>query len=221
MTLNLINFVPNTKIKSSEVNSNFAQIGEELSLTQGTVEQLNSIVTVGVVPTGSVFYFAGASVPDGYLLCDGSAVSRSTYATLYTRIGTTYGSGDGSTTFNLPNLKDRYIKGKGDSTSVGETGNATVGDHTHDYSGSISSSGDHQHYYTWTSGNYASNYGNISAPGGNTIDSVTEHNNTTTYGFGDSGYGNHTHSYSGTTDSNATDVVNEPNNIVLLPCIKY
>lgn len=219
MTLDLINFVPNTKIKSSEVNNNFNQIAEDLSLTQGTVEQLNSIVTVGVVPTGSVFYFAGASVPDGYLLCDGSAVSRSTYATLYTRIGTTYGSGDGTTTFNLPNLKDRYIKGKGDSTSVGTTGEAAVGGHTHGYAGT-------------TGGMNANTTGSFGISRAGVQDAsgfVTVVNG---YGYGEGSYSasssgsvsmdiEHGHAYSGTTYNNAEGVVNEPKNIVLLPCIKY
>lgn len=53
-------------------------------------------------PTGTILPFGGNSAPTGFLLCDGSAVSRTTYATLFAVIGTTYGSGDGSTTFNLP-----------------------------------------------------------------------------------------------------------------------
>ena len=53
-------------------------------------------------PTGAVMAFAGSSAPEGWLVCDGSAVSRTTYADLFAVIGTTYGSGDGNTTFNLP-----------------------------------------------------------------------------------------------------------------------
>lgn len=59
----------------------------------------------GVEPTGAMIPYAGASAPAGYLLCNGSAVSRTTYAALFAVIGTTYGSGDGSTTFNVPNAK--------------------------------------------------------------------------------------------------------------------
>lgn len=65
------------------------------------------------VPTGAVIAFAANSAPSGYLLCNGAAVSRTNYASLYAKIGTTYGSGDGSTTFNLPNLTDRFIQGSG------------------------------------------------------------------------------------------------------------
>ena len=61
---------------------------------------------------GSVTWYAGAGTPENYLLCDGSAVSRTDYADLFAVIGTTYGAGDGSTTFNLPLLTDgRFIEG--------------------------------------------------------------------------------------------------------------
>ena len=64
-----------------------------------------------LVPTGCVQAFAGQTTPTGWLLCDGSAVSRETYAALFSVIGATYGAGDGSTTFNLPNLVDKFIEG--------------------------------------------------------------------------------------------------------------
>jgi len=79
-----------------------------------------------VVPTGAIMPFAGASAPTDWLLCDGAAVSRATYADLYALISTTYGVGDGSTTFNLPNLKGRVPVGKNASDTefdvLGETG---------------------------------------------------------------------------------------------------
>lgn len=63
-------------------------------------------------PTGSIIAFAGnTTLPDGYLLCDGSKVSRTTYKKLFDIIGTTYGAGDGKTTFTLPNLIDRFLEG--------------------------------------------------------------------------------------------------------------
>lgn len=61
--------------------------------------------------TGMIFAFAGNTLPDGYLLCDGSQVSRTTYKKLFDVIGTTYGAGDGKTTFTLPNLIDRFLEG--------------------------------------------------------------------------------------------------------------
>lgn len=75
------------------------------------------------VPIGTVIDYAGSSVPDGWLECDGSAVSRTTYAALFAVLGTTWGSGNGSTTFNLPNLGGRVAIGKG-SRNVGATGGA-------------------------------------------------------------------------------------------------
>lgn len=62
--------------------------------------------------TGTVFDFAGSSQPAGFLWCNGAAVSRATYARLFAVIGTTYGAGDGSTTFNVPDLRGRVVAGK-------------------------------------------------------------------------------------------------------------
>lgn len=67
-----------------------------------------------LVPAGVILPYAGASAPTGYLLCYGQAVSRSTYATLFTAIGTAYGIGDGTTTFNVPDLRGRIPAGKDD-----------------------------------------------------------------------------------------------------------
>lgn len=75
---------------------------------------------------GSIFMYAGSTAPTGYLICDGSAVSRSTYSDLFSVIGTTYGTGDGSTTFNIPNLKGKVIVGvdsnDSDFDTLGKTG---------------------------------------------------------------------------------------------------
>lgn len=95
------------------------------------------------LPPGSVFPTARSTAPTGYLLCDGAAVSRSTYAALFSAIGTQFGTGDGSTTFNVPNLKGRIPvgidSGQTEFDTRGETGGAnthtlTVGEmpsHTH------------------------------------------------------------------------------------------
>lgn len=75
------------------------------------VQALNQMIQAGGVPTASVQAFAGSTAPAGWLLCAGQAVSRSTYADLFAAIGTTYGAGDGSTTFGLPDLRGRVIAG--------------------------------------------------------------------------------------------------------------
>jgi microcystin-dependent protein len=70
------------------------------------------------VPAGTIVAFAGATAPPGWLLCDGSAVSRAMYASLFAAIATTYGAGDGSTTFNLPDLRGRTAVGRDDLGGV-------------------------------------------------------------------------------------------------------
>tara|TARA_B100001057_G_scaffold21063_1_gene19518 strand:- start:9217 stop:10140 length:924 start_codon:yes stop_codon:yes gene_type:complete len=70
------------------------------------------------VPAGSVFTFATTTVPSGYLECNGAAVSRSTYASLFSSISTTWGTGDGSSTFNLPDLRGQFVRGWDNSAGV-------------------------------------------------------------------------------------------------------
>ena len=97
-------------------------------------------------PAGTVSMWSGtsASVPSGYLLCDGSAINRVTYTDLFNAIGTAHGSGDGSTTFNLPNLSNRFVVGKGSSFTLAATGgsaDATLVSHSHTVSSHSHSSG--------------------------------------------------------------------------------
>ena len=73
---------------------------------------------VGSDLTGMIIAYAGKDIPDGFLLCNGATISRTTYARLFAKIGTLYGAGDGSTTFTLPNLIDRFLEG-GDSSTAG------------------------------------------------------------------------------------------------------
>jgi tail collar domain/collagen triple helix repeat protein len=73
-------------------------------------------------PIGVVVPYAGSTPPTGWLVADGSAVSRTTYADLFQAIGTTYGAGDGSTTFNLPDLRGRVVVSLGSSSSVATLG---------------------------------------------------------------------------------------------------
>ena len=73
-------------------------------------------------PVGTILPWTAATAPTGFLKCDGSAVSRATYAALFEVVGTTYGVGDGSTTFNLPDLTSRTMVAANTSTSVGQAG---------------------------------------------------------------------------------------------------
>lgn len=87
---------------------------------------LDTLLASTDIPVGTIIPFTSASVPSGYMVCDGSAISRTTYAELFSVIGTTYGSGNGSTTFNIPNLKGRVLVGLNSNDasfdSIGETG---------------------------------------------------------------------------------------------------
>lgn len=100
-------------------------------------------------PAGSIIAWGGTTAPSGYVACDGTAISRSTYSALFKAIGTTWGSGNGTTTFNTPNLQGYFLRGSGTSTydpssprAVG-TGQAdSFKSHTHTDSG-------HNHSYNY------------------------------------------------------------------------
>lgn len=103
-------------------------------------------------PAGAIFAWPGVSTPSGYLLCRGQAVLRSTYANLYTALGgasSPWGQGDGSTTFNVPNLQQRFILGRnasGSLTTMAATGGSI--DHTHSVSSHTHTVAGHVHSMT-------------------------------------------------------------------------
>jgi microcystin-dependent protein len=111
-----------------------------------TVAKLAAAVQQLLVPAGAVQAFAMNSAPSGWLAADGSNVSRTTYAALFSAIGTTYGVGDDSTTFALPDLRGIFVRGSGSQTISGITYNKTFaakeGDamqgHRHTYGGGYS-----------------------------------------------------------------------------------
>lgn len=152
----------------AKLNSNFDAIDTK-------VKAVETALAAGGAPTGSVIDFAGTSAPAGWLLSFGQAVSRTTYAALFAVVGTTYGIGDGSTTFNLPDLRGRVVAGKDDmggssanritvpfnGDTLGASGGAethilTAADtptHTHTQQGSFVSGGEsanHTHTQTGT-----------------------------------------------------------------------
>ena len=109
-------------------------ITEGQLISDGTAVWKVKKIGNGELPAGTMQMFAGNTIPAGWLLCDGSAISRTDYAKLFSAIGTIYGAGDGSTTFTLPNLIDRVVQGAvtagmykeaGLPNITGETGNFT------------------------------------------------------------------------------------------------
>ncbi|UXY16724.1 phage tail protein [Chitiniphilus purpureus] len=193
-------------------------------------------VEVGGVPPGAIVPFPMTSAPAGWLKCNGAAVSRTAYAALFAVIGTLYGSGDGSTTFNLPDLRGEFIRGLDDGRGIdlGRTlqtwQNHAFASHTH--AGSTSSGGDHNHTGSTsgagghTHGMYQSSWeswqGNGS--GGSAPGNLGDQSQQTTWvgdhahGFSTNYAGAHSHSFTtGATGSTET----RPRNVALLYCIKY
>jgi microcystin-dependent protein len=129
----------------NEANTAWIEVGE-LNQTANTFN--------GGTPAGAVMTFAMSTAPSGWLKCNGAAVSRTTYAKLFAAIGTTYGNGDGSTTFNLPELRGEFVRGWDDGRAVdsgrtlGSTQSDEVGPHTHPHLMSRSDSGALNGVYT-------------------------------------------------------------------------
>ena len=89
--------------------------GQGITLDEGTPGVLG---IAAAVPAGLIAMYGGPTAPSGWLLCDGAAVSRTTYAALFAAIGTTWGSGDWSTTFNVPDLQGRAAIGVGSGSGL-------------------------------------------------------------------------------------------------------
>jgi hypothetical protein len=139
-----------TTAKILDANVTDAKLAATLNLSSKTVTLPNSSVALAqlvtavqqaLLPAGAVQAFAMNSVPSGWLAADGTAVSRSTYAALFSAISTTYGAGDGSTTFALPDLRGYFVRGSGtnsDGTAAGTFGAKQADDfkaHTHTQTG--------------------------------------------------------------------------------------
>lgn len=123
----------NVSIAGTLAVSSNATVGGDLAVT-GNITSGGSSISL---PIGSIIEYGGTTAPASWLLCDGAAVSRTTYAALFAVIGTAYGAGDTTTTFNVPNRRDRFGVGVGPTYTRGSTGGAVTG--------TTSSNGAHSH----------------------------------------------------------------------------
>lgn len=122
-----------------DTSANLLKIRNEANTAWITIGELNQSLNTfsGGTPAGAITAFAMSTAPSGWLKCNGQAVSRTTYAALFSAIGTTYGNGDGTTTFTLPDLRGEFIRGWDDSRGVdsGRTMGSTQADEleSHDH----------------------------------------------------------------------------------------
>lgn len=211
--------------KAPAVNNAFREMMAQLKTEFGGLTS---------VPPGAVAYFGMSSAPTGWLKANGAAVSRSTYSSLFSAIGTTFGSGDGSTTFNLPDLRGEFLRALDDGRGVDSAralGSAQSGQnasHTHTgttdsggshtHTGSAASSGAHSHTVASGATDSGANTGQVaySSTNPDTVSTSSSGAHTHTLSI-DSG-GAHTHTFT-TASSGGTEA--RPRNIALLACIKY
>jgi len=156
------------------------------------------------IPTATIVPWTSSSLPTGFLECDGAAVSRSTYSALFAIVGTTYGSGDGSSTFNVPNLADNVAVSKSPNKALGSTGGANTVQSSGNVAGNAAS-------HTLATNELASHAHPGAqgpqglAPGGN----PGNNNNGFIFGSGGNagGGGGHTHNLSATFTGASTSVL--------------
>jgi microcystin-dependent protein len=188
----------------------------ELASNSVTTAKLTSAIASSLVPAGAVMAFAMNGAPTGWLAANGSTVSRTTYSALWTALGTTsspYGQGNGSTTFNLPDLRGYFVRGSGtnsDGTASGVFGVKQAHmfqDHGH--SSTISSVADHTHQIGTTPGGAGFQPRAFSDEVGSTTPKLTSPD------------GGHTHTITvSNPNSGNSGTETRPANIAMLYCIK-
>ena len=142
-----------------------------VDIGDGTTKKIRADILVGAfLPTAMITPYAGTTAPTGWLLCDGSPVSRATYSSLFTLVGTAYGAGDGATTFNVPDMRGKIPVGKSaesEFNAMGKTGGAKT--HTlagsempsHQHTGSTSVDGYHTHNLVGSNNDVVTNAGAV------------------------------------------------------------
>lgn len=104
-------FSNNDILSAQQMNDNLDALKTGINSLAARVTTLEGTIPSGTVPPGTVVAFAGETVPSGWLLCDGSAVSRTAYAGLFAAVGIAHGGGNGTTTFNVPDYRGRFLRG--------------------------------------------------------------------------------------------------------------
>jgi microcystin-dependent protein len=196
----------------------------ELNFSVGVLSNIQTQIDKAV-PSGAVQYFAMATAPLGWLKANGALISRVTYADLFTAIGTTFGAGDGSTTFGLPDLRGEFVRGFDDSRGV-DTGRAfgvsqaaEILNHTH--SGTTSTTGDHSHG-ALAPNNDTESYASQGWPSGNVHNGFRTTNRIGVLRNGIiEATGAHAHTITTGNPSTGGGTETRPRNVALLACIKY
>lgn len=239
----------NTGTGANVLNNSPTFIGVPLAPTAAFGANSTQIATTAFVqanasamPTGAMLHYAGpiATAPAGFLFCNGAAVSRTTYNLLFTAIGTTYGAGDGSTTFNIPDARGVFLRGLDNgrgldpSRALGtfqssanlshtHTGSTSSDSHNHTVTGTATAVADHVHTDTgYNSGGVvgaaitpATGPANGASPRVITSDPAGAHSHTVT---GSTSTDAHTHTF--TTGASGADE-SRPDNIAVNMYIKF
>jgi len=178
------------------------------------------VIPASGVPIGSIHYFGAATPPKGFLIADGSILLRATYAKLFSVIGVQFGSGDGHTTFALPDLRGEFIRGLDMGRGIDGDGPRHIGwvqgdeirHHKHHVAGNTGNAGHHDHATLISPGDYSGGYDGAitTSPAG-----------APSWQWGKvSATGTHSHYFA--VDSHGTGgAETRPRNMSLLPCIKY
>jgi len=180
-----------------------------MAIVSGGTTVINNGAFIGVegIPTGTIVPWTDSTIASGFLECNGSAVSRTTYADLFGVIGTTYGAGDGSTTFNVPDLQDNVPVGKSNNKSLASTGGANTVTSTGNVAGSTANAT----LSTAQLASHSHNLNNINKAPGSQLNSYSasfgvSNNFTQVTGNAGSGSG-HSHNMSANFAGDATSVV--------------
>ena len=225
---------PFVSLKSPSALSGNVALTLPSSITNGGFLQTDgsgnlSFQIVAGVPSGSVFCMAVATVPSGYLECNGAAVSRTTYAALFAIIGTNYGTGNGSSTFNLPDLRGEFVRGfdngrgADSGRSIASSQGASNASHNHSFSDSGTTS---TKTLTGTVQRISETFNNSGSATGVFSKSTGSSANFTpgspdvndTGSFSINATHNHTFSVSGTTGSQGSEA--RPRNVAMMYIIK-